>query len=463
MPEANKTYCNPLPLPDYPRGILPGIGEVREYRDASDPSVILFRGKWYMFASGHLAYETEDFSEWRHVKVEPERIGFAPSAVYHGGAFLLTASAVASPHGLTELYISGSPTGPYKCMGAFRDMDGRELAVCDPMLFSDDDGELYLYYGGGNDGIYGVRLRRDDPTRFGCPPVNLIRYDPAHIWERGGDYHEDDRGSWLEGGWMYKRDGIYYLVYCAPGTEYSSYSLGAYRSREPLSGFVCQSNNPFLTNQNSGKLVRGCGHGCVVDAPDGAVWAFYTISVGQKHRLERMVGMDRLYIDGNGELASHGTTEIPQSVPGGGSIPALYPLTVRKNVFATSEIIGGEAVNATEENLFCRWMPAYDDARPVLTVELGREYRLFSVRIIFSDEGAEASIRRFFVEARHFESGRWEVIADRSDNVCDNIIEYLEFPEEKCFTADAVRLTMLREDGYSASFGVRNFTVFGTP
>ena len=423
-----------------------------------------------MYASGHLAYVSHDFSTWEHIPVTPEKIGFAPSAVYHNGSILLTASAYTSPSGKTDLYIADTPLGPFKKLGAFRKSDGSELSVCDPMLFSDDDGSLYLYFGGGNDGIYGVKLRDDDPTLLEGEPVNLFRYDPSHIWERNGDYHENDRISWIEGGWMYKRNGIYYLVYCAPGTEYSSYSLGAYRSKNPLSGFVYQSNNPFLTNESSGKLIRGCGHGSVVDGPGDTIWAFYTVSIAQKHRFERMVGMDELFIDENGNLASHGTTEIPRPAPGyTQEFIRVLPLTVRKPVFSTGERPGGEAVNATEENLFCRWLPEENDPHPSLTVELNREYRLFSARLIFSDEGLNYAegfpipVRRFLIEARSAEKGCWVVVADKSQNTTENMIEYLEFSADKQILADAVRLTLFPDLQGRIHTGVRNFTVFGTP
>ena len=55
-----KTYCNPLPLPDYPIGIYARRGlpdgwlnnEIPcSFRETADPSVIFEDGKWYLYAS----------------------------------------------------------------------------------------------------------------------------------------------------------------------------------------------------------------------------------------------------------------------------------------------------------------------------------------------------------------------------------------------------------------------------
>ena len=113
---------------------------------------------------------------------------------------------------------------------------------------------------------------------------------------------------------MYKRNGIYYLTFCAPGTEYSSYAMGAYKSKAPLEGFEMQRNNPFTMKKYG--IVRGPGHGCVVDGPDNTMWVFYTCTMCYTHPLERRIGYDSAYIDENGDIAVREVTEIPQWAPG---------------------------------------------------------------------------------------------------------------------------------------------------
>ena len=46
-------------------------------------------------------------------------------------------------------------------------------------------------------------------------------------WEVSGDYNTNYKHtSWLEGAWMNKYKGKYYLQYAVPGTEFKSYSNG---------------------------------------------------------------------------------------------------------------------------------------------------------------------------------------------------------------------------------------------
>ena len=54
-------------------------------------------------------------------------------------------------------------------------------------------------------------------------------------WEVSGDYNTNYKHtSWLEGAWMSKYKGKYYLQYAVPGTEFKSYSNGGYVSEHPL-------------------------------------------------------------------------------------------------------------------------------------------------------------------------------------------------------------------------------------
>ena len=80
----------------------------------------------------------------------------------------------------------------------------------------------------------------------GFQPRLLFGFDPEHAWERLGDWNEDPTQSWVEGPWMLKHNGTYYLTYCAPGTEWRSYAMGTYTSRQPLGPFAYPPRNPIL-------------------------------------------------------------------------------------------------------------------------------------------------------------------------------------------------------------------------
>ena len=120
-----KTFCNPLPLPDYPvglyakRGLHDGWinkGTPCSFRETADLSVIFEDGKWYLYASGGKMWFSDDLVKWTAADL-PE-LDYAPSAVKHRGKYYLTASN-------SPLYVSCSPVGPWEKLGVMLDMDGK--------------------------------------------------------------------------------------------------------------------------------------------------------------------------------------------------------------------------------------------------------------------------------------------------------------------------------------------------
>ena len=93
--DVGKTYCNPIPLPDYPIGrdcLLTDTPFRCDYRETADPTVLWEDGRWYLYPSCGMAYWTEDFTTWHHQPMEPYDCGYAPTVVKHRGRFYLTAS-----------------------------------------------------------------------------------------------------------------------------------------------------------------------------------------------------------------------------------------------------------------------------------------------------------------------------------------------------------------------------------
>ena len=161
----------------------------------------------------------------------------------------------------------------------------------DPGFFADDDGRLYLYFGSSNDKpIYGQEI---DPRTFepiGKSTELLRLHDDVHGWERFGEANDN---TWLrpfiEGSWMTKHAGKYYLQYGGPGTEFSGYGDGVYVGDMPLGPFTYQAHNPF--SYKPGGFARGAGHGSTFEDPHGNWWHTSTIAIGVKNNFERRIGI----------------------------------------------------------------------------------------------------------------------------------------------------------------------------
>ncbi|MGK4003954.1 glycoside hydrolase family 43 protein [Sorangium sp. So ce1036] len=119
--------------------------------------------------------------------------------------------------------VSDSPTGPFK------DALGRPLitANCgdiDPTVFIDDDGQAYLYW--GNPSVCYVKLNEDMISYQG--DVVRVPMTAASFGQRTGEDDGRHTTKYEEGPWLYKRDGLYYLVYAAgPIPEYIAYSTSS--------------------------------------------------------------------------------------------------------------------------------------------------------------------------------------------------------------------------------------------
>jgi beta-xylosidase len=63
----------------------------------------------------------------------------------------------------------------------------------------------------------------------------------------------------IEGAWLDKYQGKYYLQYACPGTQYNSYADGVFVSDNPLGPYKLAANNPY--SYKPGGFLPGAGHG----------------------------------------------------------------------------------------------------------------------------------------------------------------------------------------------------------
>jgi xylan 1,4-beta-xylosidase len=474
-PSAQKpaTYCNPLSIPDYPvgRGVRDlasgtpvGAGDLwlqdhkEQYRELADVSVLWHEGKWYMYPSVDMAWVSADSgATWQHHPLNVRDLGYAPTIVRHKGKFLLMASDSA-------VYTSDSPLGPFTAIGTIKLPEGVP-GQTDPMLFSDDNGHLYYYWGcTPNDGIYGVELDPDNPARLIGKPVRLMGFDPARFpWQRAGDWNEDPDNGWVEGSWMIKRNGTYYLTYSAGGTENRTYTVGCVKSKSPLGPFTPQKNNPVLRSTEG--LITGTAHGSFAEGPNHSLWAFYTVRAGVIHGFERRLGMDPAYIGDDGELHVKPASSIPQRLTGTseGAVPAGWvPLNANRWTSATTAAGNLTSRLAVDNDLRTWWQPQAGDAAPALTSSLVAGATVRAIRLVWRDigldtqKGSAPGPFRYKVEVQTG-ANSWTTVLDRSASSEDFLVDYREITPTP---GRAARLVVVGAPK-GITPGVAEFTVFG--
>lgn len=461
------TYCNPLSVENVPAGRwldsqLQGEDprNYKDYRSISDPSVIYHEGKWILYPSYGVAYVSEDFVHWRHVDIGIPHLRYSPAIAQFRGKWYLHG------HNLSELYVADDPLGPFTLCGLLTDVNGNVTKAADSCLFADGD-RLYMYFFASHlpyeddpdveriTGTVGVELDPERPWQFLHQPVWINTLDPSRVWQRVGEYNENERMGWVEGQWMYKRGSRYYLMTSGSGTQYGSYANGiCYSDEGPLSGFKPQKNHDPFTEKRTG-LVRGAGHGCLTEGPDGTLWTFYTSIFCYNFLFERRICMDPVGIDEDGELYCPKTTETPQYAPGvvknpeWGNDAGLLPLTFMRRAYATSAKPGREPIYAADESVLTWWQPEEDDPEKCITFPLERltAFSVEAVRIIWRDIGMETldgiypgPIQYVVEYAADPKRKKWEMLIDASENDKDLCIDYRQVAPAQ---AHGIRLRIL--------------------
>lgn len=380
---------------NYRYQVLPGATnqEVLIDREAADPTLISYKGKYYLFASMTLGVlVSEDLVTWEYHRLPKELplYDYAPDARVVGDYVYLSASNDSHPCNFyrTKDIING----PYEEIpGTF--------PFWDPNLFCDDDGRVYFYWGCANDKpLFGVEKDPVTMQPIG-EPVGLIYGDPA---EKGFERVGEDNGSrgeatfssmpYIEGAWMDKFEGRYYLQYAAPGTEFNTYCDGVYVGDHPLGPFVPAKNNPY--SLHPGSFLPGAGHGSTLLDVAGNLWHTSTMRISMNHMFERRVGLWPAGVDADGELfCNQRYGDWPRRVTGTAQNPWEDPewmlLSYGKTVTVSSAEENHPATNAVDENVRTCWQAEGDDSAPQLVLDLGDAYDVHGIQVNFADVDIE--------------------------------------------------------------------------
>lgn len=495
-----KYYCNPVNINyRYQFNQDPRLkGKIQTDREAADPSMILFKGRYYIFASMTLGvWVSDDLVNWENHRLPDDMplYDYAPDVRVRGDYVYFCASA--RDHICDRYRTKDILNGPYeKIPGTF--------SYWDPNLFFDDDGRVYFYWGCTNvDPIWGVEL---DPETF-VPKgekVACLSGDPlTKGYERVGEdgarmprsEQEVDamvegflkaqgqkadqipkallpmiRGMftnqpYIEGAWMTKHDGKYYLQYACTGAEYNVYADGVYVSDRPLGPFVLAGNNPY--SYKPGGFLPGAGHGSTMEDRSGNFWHTATMRISVNHSFERRVGIWPAAFE-DGELVCdqrYGDWPARMLEDGEKSVlwqdPEWMLLSFGKKVTASS-VEKGETLskngntnpeNAVDENVQTWWRAATNQKGEWIQVDLGEPMDVRAVQVNFADDGISIPVpgkirgttqARFIDPAPHVT--RWELLGSL-DGETFTVIE-----DKSQVSTDLTHDLVVRENGIKVRY-----------
>ena len=504
-------YCNPLNLNyRYQFNADPRLhGKLQICREAADPSMIAFKGRYYIFASMNLGvWVSDDLASWEYHRL-PEDLplyDYAPDVRVMGDYVYFCASRRES--NCDRYRTKDILAGPYERIEG-------DFPYWDPNLFIDDDGRVYFYWGCSNaTPIYGVEL---DPVTMKpkTDKVALIDGHPDEIgYERVGNDNSISPASeeeieakynafvkkqgipesmlpahirplirgmfsnrpYIEGAWMDKHEGRYYLQYAAPGTQYNTYSDGVYVSDSPLGPFTLAEGNPYSYKPEG--FMTGAGHGSTMEDGRGRLWHTSTMRISVNHDFERRVGLWRAGYDADGTLfcnQRYGDWPMDVDVQNPWEDPRWMLLSLGKKATASSSAEGHGPENAFDENCRSWWKPASDKETEHLDLDLGKVFTVNAVQVNFADdkisipcpgrirEGSQAR----YIEERELETcwrleasidgNKWNVIGERTGGS--------DLPHELLVWEEGINIRYLRLSGLKVPYDqipcISGLRVFG--
>ncbi|WP_338391880.1 family 43 glycosylhydrolase [Fulvitalea axinellae] len=292
-----------------------------------------------------------------------------------------------------------SPLGPWKEENA-----GKPVApeMFDAEVFKDDDGSYYLVYQGPKkEGKYSIWMGKLKP--------NMIEFDgePRMVYQNF---------DLFEGPGMFKRDGIYYMLY-SNGSLSGSYHVNVAYSKGSVWGPYTPHNvkggpyEPVIKPIPEQNLIS-TGHNSVLDM-DTAYYMVYHRKADPYRKgsdLYRQVAVERLKFDKNGRMISVKPT-FKGVNPLGGPLAVDGNLALDKPVKASSvasPVFGPEGV--TDQDYRTMWRAAENTYPQTLEIDLGEKKSLKEVRIFF-----EYMTERYFYRIDCSEDGKeWKLFDDKT-------------------------------------------------
>lgn len=347
-----------------------------------------------------------------------------------------------------------------------------DIGGWDPAFFVDDDGRLYMYNGSSNAfPIYGVELDRRTFEPLGDRKPLLLCDDGQIGWHRFGELLDNTlMRPFIEGAWMTKHNGKYYLQWGGPGTEFSHYADGVTIGDGPLGGETSYFAHQSLPlSIKAGGFIRGAGHGSTFTDRWGNYWHTATMTISVKNNFERRIGMWPAGFDAEGDMyCNTAFGDYPHYLPDGvenhleSRFTGWMLLNYNKPVQVSSTLGGYSANYLVDESVKTYWSAKSGNKGEWIISDLGCVSTVRAVQINYADQDAALQgkvdgISHKYVIYASEDGKRWKKIIDKSKNDKDVPHDYVEL-------AVPVRARFLKMENIAVptgKFALSGFRVFG--
>ncbi|MCR5715010.1 MAG: family 43 glycosylhydrolase [Bacteroidales bacterium] len=385
--QPRHTFANPLDVV---------VGNERAVR-GGEPVVIIFEDDYFLFVSHRRGYwYSPDFRNWTYVDAPGYPAGVVSVVEMDG-------KLIGCSMNNRNVYRAIDPRkGEWEKIGELSsDRYG------DANMFVDDDGRLYMYFGWSQ--IMPFQVVELDKTTFkekGEPKPLFWSDIKNHGFEtrkpedviysifNGRREYGPEELPWIEGPYMIKHNGKYYLQYAAIGLELLSYSHGVYVGDSPMGPFTYSEHNP-LTFKTSGFQV-GAGHGSTFHDKKGNLWTICMIPAqyGESGRGSELA-IYPTAVDAQGVMYSNTALgDYPQYYPDERKVGGVDNyvdwklLSVGKKAIVSSTFENYAPAQALDEDFKTCWAAATGDAGEFFTVDLGAQASINAIQLNWDHIGA---------------------------------------------------------------------------
>ncbi|MFA6977942.1 MAG: family 43 glycosylhydrolase [Ignavibacteriaceae bacterium] len=436
-----KTYCNPMDI-SYKYN-WEQINDKISYRSGADPVIVNHKGEYYLFVTISGGYwHSKDLINWKFIEPSkwPMEDICAPAALSVRDTLYLFQSTFEQ----RPIFFSTEPEkGKLNFYNRWLPLLPDTIGPWDPAIFHDDETERWFMYWGSSNTfpIYGSELDHNKKLIYTGEIKKFIYLNPElHGWERFGPNHTSTMKPYIEGAWMTKHNGKYYLQYAAPGTEYNVYANGTYVGNDPMGPFEYAPNNPI--SYKPGGFMTGAGHGNTFQDNYGNYWNTGTPWIAINWNFERRIAMFPAFFDKDDLFyANTRFGDFPQYLSKGKltTKDELFTgwmlLSYKKKVTASSVRDTFKIANVTDENPRTFWVAQNNKAGEWLTINLKEECEVRAVQIHFADYKSDIfdnDPSRIYTQYKFYSSidGKdWKLIVDLSKVKQDRPNGYFELPK----------------------------------
>ncbi|RPF31289.1 family 43 glycosylhydrolase [Streptomyces sp. TLI_185] len=268
--------------------VLPGLN--------ADPNIVRFGDTFYMYpttdgfegwsGTQFKAYSSTDLVHWKDhgviLDLGPDvswadSRAWAPTIAEKDGKYYFYFCADAN----IGVAVSDSPTGPFK------DALGKPLLkagafsgqMIDPAVFTDDDGQSYLYFGNGH--AYVVPLGAD-----------MTSIDTSKV-------KDITPSGYNEGSFVIKRKGTYYFMWSENDTRDENYRVAYATGPSPTGPWTKRG---VILSKDLSQGIKGTGHHSVVHVPGTDDWyiAYHRFAIPGGDGTHRETTIDKMEFDSDG-------------------------------------------------------------------------------------------------------------------------------------------------------------------